>query len=227
VLDERYDEVDDINRAREVPSLQLIGSPERREIDLNALSAAGVRLVGRLAGIRGGKAQFSGSLPNCCALADLKMNRLLERIDLWATRHGLDEIVDPPHRFEPTRLGGSLPLGLDLTSGEIRTILWATGYRPDYSWLDVPVVDRRGRIRHDGGVVAAPGMYLMGMPFLRRRKSSLIDGAGGDARDLADHLASYLDDHGDRAVRSLVNDPLRSGRASGFRPPAYASRSVA
>ena len=56
--------------------------------------------------------------------------------------------------------------------------IWATGYRPDYSWLDVPVFDRKGRLRHDGGVVAAPGMYVMGLPFLRRRKSSFIDGAG-------------------------------------------------
>ena len=82
---------------------------------------------------------------------------------------------------------------MDLGNGEIKTILWATGFRPDYSWLDVPVFDRKGRIRHDGGVVEAPGMYLMGIPFLRRRKSSLIDGARDDARDLSAHLASYLD----------------------------------
>ena len=75
----------------------------------------------------------------------------------------------------------SPPLDLDLASGEIKTIIWATGFRPDFSWLDVPVFDRKGRIRHDGGVVESPGMYLMGLQFLRRRKSSLIDGAGDDA----------------------------------------------
>ena len=68
----------------------------------------------------------------------------------------------------------------------------ATGFRPDYSWFDVPVLDRKGLIRHDGGVVDSPGMYLMGMQFLRRRKSALIDGAGDDAKDLSEHLASYL-----------------------------------
>ena len=82
---------------------------------------------------------------------------------------------------------------MDLTSGEIKTIIWATGYRPDYSWLQVPVLDRKGMVRHDGGVVSSPGLYLMGTPFLRRRKSTLIDGAGDDARDLSAHLASYLD----------------------------------
>jgi putative flavoprotein involved in K+ transport len=81
---------------------------------------------------------------------------------------------------------------MDLKAGKITTIVWASGYRPDYSWLHVPVLDRKGQVRHDGGVTAYPGMYLMGMQFLRRRKSALIDGAGDDARDLSDHLASYL-----------------------------------
>jgi putative flavoprotein involved in K+ transport len=192
VLDERYDEVDDIVRARNVPSLQLAGSPDRRTVDLNALTGIGVKLVGRLAGIHHGKAQFSGSLRNVCALADLKMNRLLGTIDRWASENGYDSQVSPPQRFEPTEVDASPPLGIDLTRGEIRTIIWATGFRPDYSWLEVPVLDRKGRVRHDGGVVEAPGMYLMGLPFLRRRKSSLIDGAGDDARDLSAHLASYL-----------------------------------
>ena len=192
VLDERYDEVDDIVRARNVPSLQLAGSTDRRTVDLNSLTRIGVKLVGRLAGINQGKALFSGSLRNQCALADLKMNRLLGTIDEWATENGYDRRMAPPHRFEPTEVDASPPLGMDLTSGQIRTIVWATGFRPDYSWLDVPVLDRKGRIRHDGGVVEAPGMYLIGIPFLRRRKSSLIDGAGDDARDLSAHLASYL-----------------------------------
>ena len=192
VLDERYDEVDDINRARNVPSLQLAGSDDRRTVDLNLLTSIGVKLIGRLAGINDGKAQFSGSLRNQCALSDLKMNRLLDTIDEWATANGLDDEVDPPHRFEPTEVEASPPLGMDLTNGEIKTIIWATGFRPDYSWLDVPVFDRKGRVRHDGGVVEAPGMYLMGIQFLRRRKSALIDGAGDDARDLSAHLASYL-----------------------------------
>jgi putative flavoprotein involved in K+ transport len=193
VLDDRYDEIDDIQRARNVPSLQLAGSIDRRTVDLNRLTDLGVRLVGRLAGVAEGRAQFSGSLLNQCALSDLKMNRLLDRIDTWATEHGLDGEVDPPHRFEPTRVEGAPPLMMDLRAAGIRTVVWATGFHPDYSWLDVPVLDRKGRIRHDGGVVEAPGLYLMGIPFLRRRKSSLIDGAAADARDLSDHLVRYLD----------------------------------
>jgi putative flavoprotein involved in K+ transport len=194
VLDERYDEVDNIARARRVPSLQLAGIPDRSTLDINALTAVGVKVVGRLAGINeNGRAQFSGSLRNVCALSDLKMGRLLDRIDEWAQKSGFDSAVGPPHRLPPTRVEPAPPLGMDLASGEIKAIIWATGYRPDYSWLEVPVLDCKGRLQHDGGIVSSPGLYLMGAQFLRRRKSALIDGAGDDARDLSAHLISYLD----------------------------------
>jgi len=100
--------------------------------------------------------------------------------------------LDLPERFVPTHVPEASRLALDLTSGEIRSIVWATGFRPDYSWLDVPVLDRKGYLRHDGGVVDSPGLYAIGLPFLRRRKSSFIHGAEDDARDLIDHLAGYL-----------------------------------
>ncbi len=192
VLDERYDEVPDIVRARSLPSMQLVGSPHKATVDLNAFTALGVRLVGRLAGIRDGYAQFSGSLPNLCALADLKLGRLLDTVDTWAADAGVHG-AGPPERFAATQVPSSPPLAVDLRSGEIRSIIWATGFRPDMSWLDVPVLDRKGRVVHDGGVTAWPGLYLIGMPFLRRRKSSLIAGAEPDAADLTSHLASYLD----------------------------------
>ncbi len=114
VLEERYDQVDDVARARRVPSLQLTGSPERATLDLNALTARGVKLAGPLATIRDGKALFSGSLRNQCALSDLKLGRLLDTIDLWATENGLDGQVEPSHRLEPTRVEDSPPLSLDL-----------------------------------------------------------------------------------------------------------------
>lgn len=193
VLDQRYDEVDDVVRVRNVPSLQLAGYADRRNIDLNSLTSIGVGLIGRLAGINGSTLQFSGSLRNVCALADLKMHRLLDTIDAWASEKGLDGQVEAPHRFEPTVIEDSPPLLIDLMRGRIQTVIWATGFRPDYSWLQVPVLDAKGNIRHDGGVVTeAPGLYVMGLPFLRRRKSSLIDGVGDDARDLTAHLSSYL-----------------------------------
>jgi putative flavoprotein involved in K+ transport len=189
---QRYDEVDDLTRARRLPSPQLVGTPQRTTLDLNALSAAGVAIVGRLSAVRDGRALFSGGLRNLFALADLKMNRLLDTFDEWARSHGRDVEVGPSERFEPTRVPRSSPLQLDLRNGEIRSILWATGFRPDYSWLHVPVLDEKGYLRHDGGVIDAPGLYALGLPLLRRRKSTFICGAEDDARDVVDHLAGYL-----------------------------------
>ncbi|TPG29582.1 NAD(P)-binding domain-containing protein [Mycolicibacterium hodleri] len=192
LFDERYDQTPDLVRSRRLPSMQLVGSSERVTIDLNSLIGLGIQLVGRLAGIRDGIAQFSGSLPNMFALADQKLGRLLDTIDAWAFTTGFDG-GDPPRRFAPTAVPATVPLTMDLNSGAIRTIIWATGFRPDMSWLDVPVFDQKGQIRHDGGATATPGLYLMGMPFMRRRKSSFIDGAAADAADLSGHLAHYLD----------------------------------
>ena len=119
VLDERYDEVDDVVRARHVSSFQLVGSPGRLTVDLNSLQRIGVRLVGRLAGVtEDGTAQFSGSLPNQCALADLKLGRLLDTLDDWAIEHGVDAETDPPERFAPTEVPPAPPLLLPLRKGD-------------------------------------------------------------------------------------------------------------
>jgi putative flavoprotein involved in K+ transport len=191
VHDERYDEVDDLVRARNIPSPQLVGTPEHRTLDLNTLSDQGVRLVGRLAGIADGKGQLSGSLRNLCNLADLKMTRLLDTIDEFAVEHELGDFVSDPERYPSTRVADSPPLTLDLT--RFASVIWATGFRPDYSWLHARVLDRKGRLRHDGGVVtAAPGLYRVGLNMLRRRKSSFIHGAEDDARDITEHLAAYI-----------------------------------
>jgi putative flavoprotein involved in K+ transport len=192
VWDQRHDEVDDLTRARRLPSPQLDGTPERTTLDLNALMSLGVEPVGRWASVRDGVALFSGGLRNVCSLADLKMNRLLGGFDEWAHTSGRDAEVDPPERFAQTELPASPRWQLDLRSGEIRTILWATGFRPDYRWLDVPVLDAKGRLRHDGGVADDPGLYALGLPVLRRRRSTFLCGIEDDAREVIDELGGYL-----------------------------------
>jgi putative flavoprotein involved in K+ transport len=96
-----------------------------------------------------------------------------------------------PQRFAPTAVPAPA-LSARLGRGGIESVVWATGFRADLSFLQVPVFDRKGRIVHDGGVTPAPGLYVMGLPFLRRRRSTLIDGAAADARDLTDHLVDHL-----------------------------------
>jgi putative flavoprotein involved in K+ transport len=192
VWDQRYDEIEDLTRARRLPSPQLVGTPERTTLDLNALASMGVELVGRWAAVRDGSALFSGGLRNVFSLADLKMRRLLDTFDEWALTSGRDAEFDLPERFAPTRVPSSTRLQLDLDSGEIRSVVWATGFRPDYGWLDVPVVDAKGQLRHEGGVVGSPGLYALGLPVLRRRRSTFMCGTEDDARQAIEHLARYL-----------------------------------
>jgi putative flavoprotein involved in K+ transport len=193
VWDQRYDELEDLGRARRLPSPQLVGARERGTLDLNALTAMGVELVGRFAAMRDGRALFSGGLRNVCSLADLKLERLLGLFDEWALSDERGAGAAAPERFAPTAVPRSARLELDLRAGEVRTVLWATGFVPDYAWLDVPVVDQKGRLRHDGGSVASPGLYALGLPVLRRRKSTFIHGIEDDARDVIDELGAYLE----------------------------------
>jgi putative flavoprotein involved in K+ transport len=198
VWNQRYDEVDDLLRARRLPSPQLVGTPERTTLDLNALTAMGVELVGRWASTRDSRALFSGGLRNMFSLADLKMERLLDVFDEWARANGVDPDVSPSERFASTNAPRSPRLELDLRGGEVRSIIWATGFRPDYRWLDLPVVDPKGQLRHEGGAVDSPGLYALGLPVLRRRKSTFIHGIEDDAREVIDHLSGYLTDRSPR-----------------------------
>lgn len=185
--DQGLGDVDNIQRARAVPSLQLAGNPDIPLMDLNYLQGLGVTIAGRLSTVRDGKALFSGGLANACELSDLKMRRLLRAFDDWAEGAGLTGLVQP-EPIAPTRLPDAPILSLDLTRGRIRTIIWATGFRPDFSWLQMPVFDRKGRLLHEQGRVS-DGLYVIGLPFLRKRKSALVDGVGDDAIALSELIA--------------------------------------
>ena len=192
LLNKTLDEVDDINRVRQLPSPQLVGSSDHRTLDLNTLTENGAQLVGKLMAVNNGIAQFSGTLANVCKLADLKMKRLLNSFDEWAVcQRRITEFPDP-ETINPTQLPLTPQLAIDLQEKNISTVLWATGFRPDYSWLHVPVLNKKGQLKHQGGIVDAPGLYAMGLPFMRRHKSSFIYGVSDDARDISDHLVDFL-----------------------------------
>lgn len=189
VFDEPFTKVDDLDRVRRTPSLPLIGTPERTDLNLDVLQARGVELVGRMMNIRDGKALFSGSLFNAAASADLKMNRLLDRVDNWISDHGFDDLVTPPERYAPISIPSDPRLSVDLS--EFDTVIWATGFNPDHRFVQMPVFDRKGRIQHHGGIVE-PGLYVMGLPFLRTSRSVHIDGAARDAKALARQITRQL-----------------------------------
>ena len=191
IFHERHDEVADLEAARRQPSLQLIGTPERRSLGLTELAASGVRLVGYLVDIDGHALRFAADLARHAAAADQKLARVLDRIDDHIVRHGLGELAGPVDRPAPQTVESSIG-ALDLRREGIRTVIWATGFRRDYSWLKVPVLGADGEIRHDGGIVPRPGLYALGLRFMRRRNSNFIDGVGVDAAEIAAHLAGFL-----------------------------------
>jgi putative flavoprotein involved in K+ transport len=197
-LDERWDEVEDLERARRHASVQVVGSHDRREVDLHSLQGNGVQLVGRLMAIRGSTALCSGGLGSLVANADLKGARLLRRIDEWVDEHEMADLVGAPSEPSPTVLS-QVPTELDLRG--FAAVIWATGFRPSYHWLDPRALGRGGRVDHEGGVAGMPGLYLLGLPFLRRRRSNLLAGLGLDAAELGQHLVGYLASSGGCAPR--------------------------
>ena len=188
VLDERADRARDLGRARSQPSLQLVGHPDRRTIDLAALRAGGVRVVGRTSGADGSRVHLCDDLAETTAAAQATLERLLARIDAFAA-------PSPTAAPRPVTLAPS-PTVLDLRAEGIRSVVWATGYRRDYGWLKVPVLDAAGEVIHHGGITPLPGLYVLGLRFLRRRKSNFIDGVGADAEELAGDILGHLAKHG-------------------------------
>jgi putative flavoprotein involved in K+ transport len=189
ILDERADQTLDLDSARRQPSLQLVGTPDHRSLDLGVLQEEGVRLVGHAEAADGLRVRFSDDLQRTIAAADGKLARVLNRIDAFIDETAIE--ADSPDRPSPLRALPA-PTELDLRKAGVATVLWATGYRRRYPWLHVPVLDEHGEILHQGGITPAAGLYVLGLNFQRTRKSSFIDGVGNDARVLADHIQRHF-----------------------------------
>ncbi len=190
ILEERAEDVPNLEAARRQPSLQLAGRADGSSLDLGILRDAGVRLVGHLSDIANAQSRFADNLDQTTEAADAKLGRILARIDAFIADHPQLAAGDAEpivrHSFGPS------PTSIDLEAAGITTVVWATGYVRRYPWLNVPIFDEHSEIRHDGGVTPAPGLYVLGLRFMRRRNSNFIDGVGHDARALADHLVATL-----------------------------------
>ncbi len=188
VLGERAEDVHDLDAARRQPSLQLVGRPDHASLDLGSLQALGVRLVGRVDDIAGSRVMLRDDLAETIGAAQRRLDRLLARLGTVADAAGAPaEAVPPPLPDPPPS-----PPVVDLAAEGIRSVVWATGFRRDYAWLRVPVLDAEGEIRHRGGVTPAPGLFVLGLRFLRRRNSNFLDGVGGDAEHLAGEVLAHL-----------------------------------
>jgi putative flavoprotein involved in K+ transport len=178
----------ELEAARAQPSMQLVGRPERNNLDLGVLRDIGVRLVGRVAGIEDGVLQLNNNLAEAVAGSHSRMQRLLQRIDIFA------DAVGAPAEAWPARFPiDAAPTTLNLAANGIKTVIWATGFKRNYRWLHVPVLDASGEIIHAGGVTRSPGLFVIGLRFLRSREASFIGAVGGDATELAADIQRHLD----------------------------------
>jgi len=174
----------------DLPSLQLIG--DARTIDLSTLAADGIRLAGRLLATEGEAVTFADDLAESTSVADRRASRLIDRLDAFAIAYGLRE-TGPRAVLTPAPLVAP-PRALDLERSRIGTVIWCTGFRRDYPWLNVPGVVERGEIKQLGGITPAHGLYALGLRFMRKRNSNFLDGVGADAHAIVEHLAHRFHD---------------------------------
>ncbi|HJQ04490.1 MAG TPA: NAD(P)/FAD-dependent oxidoreductase [Nocardioides sp.] len=178
-------------------TIAVSGARGGHTVDFRRLAETGINLVGLTASYADGVVRFSPDLVENVANGDASYLALLDAADDYVARNGLDLPEEPEARVigpDPACLTDPT-LEVDLAEAGITTILWATGYRADYSWLEVDTFDERGRPIHRRGVSNEPGIYFLGLPWLSRRGSSFIWGVWHDAKHLAGHIAtqrSYL-----------------------------------
>lgn len=173
-------------------TIAVSGARGGHTVDFRALAATGVELVGMTAGYDGGTLRFAPDLATNIALGDTKYLDLLRAADEYVERNGLDLPEEPEaHVLGPTPRCATDPLlELDLAGADVTSIVWATGFATDYSWLQVDAFDETGKPDHRRGVSTEPGVYFVGLPWLSRRGSSFIWGVWHDARYIADHITT-------------------------------------
>jgi putative flavoprotein involved in K+ transport len=184
----------------------ITGAYGGHTIDLREFAAQGMILVGRLQSMKGGVLCFADDLAESLASGDAAYASFLDKVDDYIKQHGMDlppepqaraKHPDPAYLAEPVRQLNKNSIGLG-------SLIWATGYTFDFSWIDLPVLDAGGAPIHDQGVAPLPGIYFLGLPWLSRMSSSFLSGVGHDAARLADIIQSRRD-------RRLAIDAVSQG----------------
>lgn len=173
-------------------TIAVSGAHGGHTIDFRRLAAQGMVLVGRTESFRDGMLHFAPDLANNLARGDANYLSVLDEADAYIDRNGLDLPEEPEARIIGTDPRCVVDPVLELKPGDagITSIIWATGFIVDFSWLKVDAVDEHGRPKHERGISAEPGVYFLGLPWQSRRASSFIWGVWHDARFLADHIST-------------------------------------
>jgi putative flavoprotein involved in K+ transport len=173
-------------------TIAVSGVDGGQTIDFRRLAAAGMILVGRTEAHKDGALTFAGDLADNVARGDANYLSLLDEADAYIANNGLDLPEEPEAReigFDPTCLTNPIR-ELNLAKAGVTSIIWATGYSVDYSWLELDIFDASGKPKHKRGVSIEPGVYFLGLPWQTRRGSSFIWGVWHDAKLLADRIAA-------------------------------------
>ena len=170
----------------------LTGVNGGQDVDLRGLGREGVTLVGSLRDIQGSQLLFASDLEENLAGADETFDQFTQLADEYILTHKLESTVKPrPDRLAPVRPSTSPPIrDLDARTAGITSVIWATGYRYDFGWINCSVFDATGKPVHQRGVTAVPGLYFLGLPRLNKVKSAFLWGVGEDAAYLAQHIAT-------------------------------------
>jgi putative flavoprotein involved in K+ transport len=194
------------NDARKEANHYVTGRDGGRDLDLRAFAADGMSLHGLLLAVEGGVATFADDLRENLDAADATYDRINAGIDRWIDKHGI-ETAAGPSVYEPVwQPPPGPPAPLDLAAAGITSVVWCTGFRPDWSWVDVPLLDAGGYPEHERGVVTrTPGLFVLGLPWLHTWGSGRFAGVARDA----EHLAT----------RMLAAAPCQAGYGSSAESP--------
>jgi len=163
------------------------GKDGGHDINLRQFARRGIWLYGKLESADGTAVRFSDDLEQRLTFADTEFdNRFRPMFDAYIDATGIDAPPDdrqPPDNFLP-----STATELDLDAAGVGTVLWATGYRLDFGWVDLPVLDEWGYPHHVRGVTSHPGLYAVGLPWLHSQASAAFPGVGADAAHVVEHI---------------------------------------
>ncbi|MDH4585299.1 FAD-dependent oxidoreductase [Pseudomonas sp. BN415] len=177
---------------KEHVTIAVSGARGGHTVDFRGLAHQGVTLVGLTKSFDGDLVTFQQDLADNIARGDENYLSLLDAADAYIARNGLDLPEEPEARVtypDPECVSNPI-LELDLAKAGVTSIIWATGYAVDYSWLKVNAFDAKGKPQHQRGVSSEPGIYFVGLPWLSRRGSTFIWGVWHDAKHIADHIAT-------------------------------------
>lgn len=172
-------------------TIAVSGAHGGQTVDFRKLAAKGMVLLGKTSGFDHGTMRFAPDLAANIAKGDADYLSVLGEADAFVARTGLNLPPEPEAHIigpDPDCLTNPI-LSLDLKAAGITTIIWATGFERDYTWLNVNAFDSAGRPKHQRGVSTEPGVYFLGLPYQSRRGSSFIWGVWHDAKHVADHIA--------------------------------------